>query len=122
MAMDTLSRRPRIGLALGSGVARGWTHLGVLRALGRHHIKPDIIAGTSIGALVGAAHLSDRAAQLESWARALTKIKVISYLDVKLGGGGVIGASRLLSEMERNFGDLSIENLSAPFTAIATDL
>jgi NTE family protein len=122
MAMDTLPRRPRVGLALGSGIARGWAHLGILRALGRHGIKGDIIAGTSIGALVGAAHLSGRAAQLETWARALTKLKMIAYLDVKLGGGGVIGGSRLISELERNFGDLSIEGLSAPFTAVAADL
>ncbi|MSP47942.1 MAG: lysophospholipase [Alphaproteobacteria bacterium] len=122
MATGTPQRRPKIGIALGSGIARGWAHLGVLRALARHGIQPDLIAGTSIGALVGAAHLSNRSPQLEVWARALTKLKVISFLDFKLGGGGVIGGSRLAQEMERNFGDLSIENLSAPFTAVAADL
>jgi NTE family protein len=122
MANLTSHRRPKIGLALGSGVARGWAHLGILRALARHGIAPDLIAGTSIGALVGGAHLSSRTPQLEAWARQLTKLKVISFLDVKLGGGGVIGGSRLIQEMERNFGDLSIENLTAPFTAVAADL
>jgi len=115
-------RKPRIGIALGSGVARGWTHIGVLRALARHGIKPDLIAGTSIGALVGGAHLCGRGPELEAWARALTKLRVISFLDVRLGGGGVIGGGRLVAEMERNFGDLKIEDLSAPFTAVATDL
>ena len=122
MATQTSHRRPKIGIALGSGVARGWAHLGVLRALARHGVQPDLIAGTSIGALVGGAHLSNRSPQLEVWARALTKLKVISFLDVRLGGSGVIGGGRLAQEMERNFGDLSIENLSAPFTAVAADL
>ena len=122
MATPVPKKRPKIGIALGSGVARGWAHLGVLRGLARHGIQPDVIAGTSIGAMVGGAHLSARSPQLEVWARALTKLKVISFLDIKLGGGGVIGGSRLVAEMERNFGDLAIENLSAPFTAVAADL
>jgi len=122
MAIQTTHRRPKIGLALGSGVARGWAHLGVLRALARHGIQPDLIAGTSIGALVGGAHLSNRAPTLEAWARGLTKLKVVSFLDVKLGGGGMFGGNRLVQEMERNFGELSIEHLSAPFTAVAADL
>ena len=71
--------RPRIGLALGSGVARGWAHLGAIRALARHGIEPDVIAGTSIGAVVGGVHLAGKAEALETWARSLTKVRMISY-------------------------------------------
>ncbi|MBI1777317.1 MAG: patatin-like phospholipase family protein [Proteobacteria bacterium] len=115
-------QRPLIGLALGSGVARGWAHLGVLRGLGRLGIKPDIVCGTSIGALVGGSHLSGRIDQLEVWARSLTKFRMVSYLDFKLGGGGMIGGARLLKEMEDHLGGLDIADLPQPFAAIATDL
>ncbi|HIC80121.1 MAG TPA: NTE family protein rssA, partial [Kiloniellaceae bacterium] len=69
--------RPKIGLALGSGVARGWAHLGVLRALARYGIEPDVVAGTSIGAVVGGIHLAGKADALEAWARSLNKVRMI---------------------------------------------
>jgi NTE family protein len=114
--------RPKIGLALGSGVARGWTHIGVLKGLKKLGIVPDLIAGTSIGALVGGAYLADRLDVLERWARGLTKLKMIGYLDVRLGAGGFLAGDRLLAEMEEAFGDVDFNQLSAPFTVVATDL
>ena len=113
---------PRIGLALGSGAARGWAHIGVLHALADAGIAPDIVCGTSMGALVGGVHLSGHLDILEDWARGLTKFGVISQLDFTVAGGGMIGGRRLIRMLERYLADIRIEGLSLPFTCVATDL
>ena len=117
-----IRQRPKIGLALGSGLARGWAHIGVLRALKKHGIEPDIIAGTSIGALVGGAQACDKLDELEEWARSLTRMKVMGYLDLKVRSGGLIGGKKLYQLMYEHFGDVRIEDLDMPFTAVATDM
>jgi NTE family protein len=114
--------RPRIGLALGSGVARGWAHLGVIRALARHGIEPDVIVGTSIGAVVGGVHLTGQSEALEQWARSLTRLRMISYMDFRVRNGGMIGGKRLVDALRQNIGDTKIEDLPIPFVAVATDL
>lgn len=114
-------RRIRIGLALGSGIARGWAHLGVLKALDKLGIVPDIIAGTSIGALVGGFYLGGHADKLEQWARRLTKFRMLRYFNLSLGGG-MISGDRLFREAENYIGDTAIDELAAPFVAVATDL
>ncbi len=93
-------RRPKLGLALGSGVARGWAHLGVLRALERYGFRPDVVAGTSIGAMVGGAYLAGHADTLEDWARDLTKVGVMSYLDFRVRAAGMIGGRHLVEARE----------------------
>jgi NTE family protein len=113
--------RIRIGLALGSGVARGWAHLGVLKAIDRLGIVPDIVAGSSIGSLVGGFYLAGQVKQLEGWARRLTKLRLLRYLNLRMGGG-VISGKKLFHEAERYLGDVDIKNLEAPFVAVATDL
>lgn len=113
--------RIRIGLALGSGVARGWAHLGVLKAIDRLGLVPDVIAGSSIGSLVGGFYLAGQVKQLELWARRLTKLRLLRYLNLRLGGG-VISGKKLFHEAEQYLGDMDIKNLEAPFVAVATDL
>ncbi len=113
---------PRIGLALGGGVARGWAHIGVLRALERAGIRPDIICGTSIGALVGGVHLAGKLDVLEAWARSLTKMRIVTYLDFRVAGGGMIGGNRLMAVMRQHLGNIAIEDLPVPYTCVATDL
>jgi NTE family protein len=113
---------PRIGFALGSGIARGWAHIGVLRALAAAGIAPAVIAGTSMGALVGGAALAGRLDGLESFARRLTLLRVMSYLDLQLGRPGVIAGERLLETLDAQLGGLAVEDLPLPFAAIATDL
>ncbi len=113
--------RIRIGLALGSGVARGWAHLGVLKALDKLGIEPDIIAGTSIGALVGGFYLGGHIADLEAWARRLTKLRMLRYFNFPLGGG-MISGDKLFQEAEKFLGDITVEDLDVPFVAVATDL
>ena len=121
-AARTPSKRPRIGLALGSGGARGWAHVGVLRALDAAGVKPDVVAGTSIGALIAGVHLAGYLPTLEAWARSLTRPRLLAYLDPRMSGGGLIGGQRMLAFMTRYFGDLEVEELPVPFVAVTTDL
>jgi len=114
--------RPKVGLALGSGVARGWGHIGVLKALHNLGIKPDVIAGSSVGALVAGAYLVHRLDVLEDWARNLTKMRIVRLLDFKVRSGGLVGGQKLVDEMLEHFGDVNIEDLPIPYTAVATDL
>ena len=111
----------RFGLALGSGVARGWAHLGVLKAIDRLGLVPDVVAGSSIGALVGGFYLAGHAEALEEWARGLTTLKMLRYLKLPLNGG-MISGSKLFSEADQYLGDLAIEDMKTPFVAVATDL
>jgi NTE family protein len=114
-------RGPRIGLALGGGSARGWAHIGVIRALEDIGIHADVISGTSIGALVGAAHAGGQLEPFEYWARSLTRKEVFSLLDFQLGGGMIRG-TRLMEYFRSHFHDSRIEDLALPFGATATVL
>ncbi|MDO9064600.1 MAG: patatin-like phospholipase family protein, partial [Sulfuricella sp.] len=87
----TTTHKPKIGLALGGGSARGWAHIGVIRALAEAGIVPDLVCGTSIGALVGAAYVDGDLDRLEQWAKSLTLQTVVGFLDFSLGGGLIKG-------------------------------
>lgn len=111
----------RIGLALGSGVARGWAHIGVLRALGRCGIKPDIVCGTSIGALIGGVYLGGRLDALEAWARQLTKLRLSRLFDFQLGYGGLIAGRRIMEIFDPQLRGQLIEALPARFACVTTE-
>ena len=119
--MSVRSDGVRIGIALGAGSARGWSHIGVLQALDAAGIRPDIICGTSIGALVGAVYADDRLADLERWVTDLTWMKVMGFFDVGFGGGLLKGA-RLFGRLRENFLSKNIAELPRQFAAVATDL
>src|SRR5262249_40973261 len=114
--------RPSIGLVLGGGAARGFAHIGVIRTLAAKGLRPDVICGTSIGAVVGGAIATDRLDVLEAWARSLSKRRVLSYLDVSLGGSGLITGARLAARLDEALGDIAIEDLPVRFAAIATEI
>jgi NTE family protein len=114
--------RPRIGLALGSGSARGWSHIGVIQALGEAGIEPDIVCGSSIGALVGAAYVAGELEALEKWAREISWRQIVRFLDVSLSSGGLIEGRRIMSFFSELHEDTTIESLSRPFVAVAADL
>lgn len=116
-----MSHRPRLGLALGSGSARGWAHIGVIRALEKAGVRPDIICGTSIGALVGAAYAAGELDRIEHFARELRVSDVVGFMDVRLSGG-VFKGDRLMEFFRRNFEDRPIDALAVPFAAVATAL
>ena len=111
-----------IGIALGSGVARGWGHIGVLRVLEEAGIAPDIVCGTSIGALVGAVYLGAALPQLEHWARKLTKVRMSRLFDFDFGQGGIIAGRRILRIFHPTLLEASIDELGKPFVCVATDL
>ena len=111
--------RPTVGLVLGSGAARGFAHIGVIHALREHGILPDIIVGTSMGALVGGCYANGQLDQLEVWARSLTLRRILGYLDIRIGSSGLIGGGRLARRLEQAIGNTSIEDLPVRFAAIA---
>ncbi len=115
-------KHPPIGLALGGGVARGWAHIGAIRALIEAGIEPDIVSGTSIGALVGAAYLTGNLDSIEDWARSITKRRLISYMDIRWGGAGLIRGERLAKVLKHYLGDTNIEDMDRKFAAVACDL
>ncbi len=112
----------RIGLALGSGVARGWAHIGILRALEARGIVPDIIAGTSIGALAGGCYAAGKLGELERFALGLTKRRLFNLLDFSLGGSGLIKGRKLQDLLETHIGDITIDKLKPRFIGIATEM
>jgi NTE family protein len=113
---------PRIGLALGGGAARGWAHMGVLQALSEANIRPDVIAGTSIGAVVGGCYAASRLDDLRAWARSLTKRRLVTFMDFHIGGSGLIAGERLRRMLVRELQDMKIEELPLKYTAVATEL
>ena len=114
-------RRPRIGLALGSGSSRGWAHIGAIRALEERGIKADLVCGTSIGALVGAAYASGELDRLEKWVTGLAWTTVVRLMDLTWRGG-LIRGQRLFNLFRTIFQDRNIENLPIPYGAVATEL
>ncbi|WP_017446279.1 patatin-like phospholipase RssA [Gayadomonas joobiniege] len=111
-----------LALALGSGAARGWALIGILQALDEKNIKPDIIAGCSIGALVGAAYCTEQLADLHDWVLTLDTWSVMRLLDWGVGSGGVVAGSRLYRQLEAQFGDKKITECQTRFAAVATEL
>ncbi|MDO9501693.1 patatin-like phospholipase family protein [Falsiroseomonas sp.] len=114
--------RPRLGIALGSGSARGWAHIGVLDALAEAGIAPDIVCGTSIGALVGAAHAAGHLAKLREWVEAATWREIVGLLDVRLTGGGLIEGKELLGFLNGLGLAGPIESQPLRYAAVATEL
>lgn len=115
------THQPKVGLVLGSGSARGWAHIGVIRALAEAGVVPDAICGCSIGAFVGAVHADGDLAKLEEWVMGLAWQDVVSLLDVSLKGGFIKGA-KLIQYFERNFVDRDFAQLPVPFACVATEL
>jgi NTE family protein len=114
--------RPSSGLALGGGAARGFAHIGVVRTLVANGFAPDVIAGTSIGALVGGCYAAGYLDSLEEWARSLTRRRVFGYLDFSLAGSGLIGGGRLANQLRDTLGGITFDKLPIPFAAIATEI
>ena len=115
-------RRPVVGLALGGGAARGFAHIGILRTLLAHGIVPDVVVGTSIGAVVGGSYASGHLDTLEEWARSLQVRNILGYLDIRLNGSGLIGGEKLAARLEASIGKTLIEELPVKFASVATEV
>lgn len=116
------ARRKKIGIALGSGGAWGWAHIGVLDALAELGIVPDAVAGTSMGAVVGAAYASGRLDQLREAALALGWRDVVGMIDVKLATGGLVDGARIEAFLTRLGISGAVEACPRPFGTVGTDL
>jgi len=112
----------RVGLALGGGAARGWSHIGVVEALVEAGIEPVAVAGTSMGALVGGAYAAGRLDALRTWAEAVDWRTIMSLLDISLTKGGVIDGQRIQQLLQQLGIDRPIETFPVAFAAVATDL
>ncbi|MFN7025003.1 MAG: patatin-like phospholipase family protein [Pseudorhizobium sp.] len=117
-----IRKKAKLSLALGGGAARGWAHIGVLRALDEAGIEVGMIAGTSIGALVGGCYLAGKLDELEAFARSITMRRLAGLLDLTIGGSGLLGGMRLTKRMQEHLEGISIEDLDRPFVAVATEL
>jgi NTE family protein len=115
-------RRPVIGLALGGGAARGFAHIGVLRTLLAHGIVPNLVVGTSIGAVVGGAYAAGHLDTLEEWARSLQVRNILGYLDIRLNGSGLIGGEKLAAKLEASLGQTLIEDLPVKYASVSTEV
>jgi NTE family protein len=122
MPADVAPRRPTIGLVLGGGAARGFAHIGVLRTLLAKGFTPDIVTGTSIGAVIGGCYAAGKLDEVEAWGKSLTRRSLLSYLDVSFSGSGLINGSRLAEKIGEGIGDLSIDKLPIRYAAIATEI
>ncbi len=117
-------RKLKIGLALGSGSSRGWSHIGVINALVKQGIEPDVVCGTSIGALVGASYVNGRLDELEKWATSLTKFESAKLYEINSSLNGFVNTRKLHTLMKKTIADEStlIEDLPKKFATVATDL
>jgi NTE family protein len=119
---ESARKPPSIGLALGGGAARGFAHVGILQTLHAHGIKPDVITGTSMGAVAGGCYAAGHLQSFSEWAFTLTRKSILQYLDVSLSGSGLIGGMRLARHLEQTLGRTKIESLATRFAAIATEI
>lgn len=114
--------RPTIGLALGSGSARGWAHIGVIDSLTEAGIAPDVVCGTSMGALIGAAHVAGKLAGLRQWAETATWRKIARLTDLRLSGGGLISGRQVVAFLQGLGIGEPIETYTTQYAAVATDM
>lgn len=122
MPFNQQNGQPDLAIALGGGMARGFAHIGALRALNRHGIYPSLIAGTSIGAVVGGCYLAGKLDEFEDWAMSLNRFKILSYLDFRVRSAGLVGGKRLKETLDQHFLGMNFEDLPHPLICIATDL
>ncbi len=113
--------RPTIGIALGAGAARGWSHIGVLLELGDQGIQPDVVAGTSIGAVIGGCYAAGQIESVESFARGLSKKTVFGLMDVSFSGVGLLAGAKLRRRLHQALEDRRLEDFERPFAAVATE-
>lgn len=119
--MPLRPRTPKLGLVLGSGSARGWAHIGVLQVLQEEGVRPDLVCGASIGALVGAAYAAGELERFTQWVTSLGVRDVFGFMDFKLSGGMLKG-EKLIDFWRSHFADFDIQASPLPFAAVATDL
>jgi len=119
-----MSSKLTIGLALGSGSARGWSHIGVIKELAELGIVPDIVCGTSVGALVGASYVSGNLDKLEDWARSLSKFDAAKFIDINFSLKAFVNVEKFHLFLNEYVGsdDALIEDYQKHYATVATEL
>jgi NTE family protein len=112
----------RVALALGSGGARGFAHIGVVQVLEERGFEVCAVAGSSMGALVGGVMAAGRLKEFTEWAVALKQRDILRLIDPKWALPGAMAADRLINHLNDFLGDADIETLAIPYTAVATDI
>ena len=122
--MNNLTELPKIGLALGSGASRGWSHIGVIKALIKEGIEPNIVCGTSVGAIVGGAYVAGNLEKLEHWVRDSKRSDVLRFFSVNFSQSGFVDAERLNWFLHSYIAatDQRIEDMPKKFAAVSTNL
>lgn len=115
-------RKIKIGLALGSGAARGWSHIGVIRAIKRMGIEIDIVAGCSIGSLVGAAYASNKLSLLEEWVCSFSYWDVLRLMDLSWRRGGLLRGERVFNHYRKVVSAVDFSQCQRRFGVVATNL
>lgn len=111
-----------VSLVLGSGGARGLAHIGVIHWLEEHGYQIRSISGCSMGALVGGVHAAGKLDEYEEWSRAITRLDIVTLLDVAWSKSGLVRGDRIINALADLVGDQAIEDLPIPFTAVAADV
>ncbi|SMG39508.1 patatin-like phospholipase family protein [Dethiosulfovibrio salsuginis] len=119
---EAISQGRSIGLALGGGAARGCAHVGVLRAFQEKGITLSCVAGTSIGAMIGAVYASGGLDHLEALLLELDPLHLLAYFDVVFPHSGLVDGRKVTELLREILGDRSFKDLSMPFAAVATDI
>jgi len=117
-----MTKKKKIGLALGSGSARGWSHIGVIQSLKEHDIPLDIVCGSSMGAVVGGAYAAGILSSLEELAREFSWLDFLKFMDVSLSRRGLLNGNRITEFFRDKISDMNIENLQIPYGAVAVEL
>jgi len=114
----------KIGLVLGSGASRGWSHIGIFKGLLQEGIKPDIVCGTSVGAMIGAAYLTGNLDKLEEWVLTSTRTDVLRFFNIKFSQAGFVDTERFRHFLHNYVAaeELRIEELPKPYAAVSTNL
>lgn len=122
--MNNASSLPRIGLALGSGASRGWSHIGIIKALLAEGIEPQVVSGTSVGAIIGGSYVAGNLEKMEKWVLGSTRSDVLSFFEISLSKSGFVDTARLTRFLHDNVAtdDTRIEDTQIKFAAVSTDL
>lgn len=117
-----MKAKKSVSLVLGSGGARGYTHIGVIRELEKQGYEIKSISGSSMGALIGGLYAAGKLKDYEDWVKKFNVIDILKLVDFSFKRGGMIKADKVFSKIEELIGDVKIENLNIEFTATATDI
>lgn len=117
-----MGKQKTVSLVLGSGGARGLAHIGVIKWLEENNYKIESISGCSIGALIGGIYAAGKLDDFEKWARSITKIDIVSLLDLSWNKSGLVKGDKLINTLTELVGDLRIEDLPINYTAVASDI